>query len=317
MRRPHPRALLPIGSAVDRFFRIAIRGDDPLKRSPPRADHNPMGLLPRQAPAAPNAASSSSEPAFKFSACATPIALPNANVQTIERAATLLVLGAPSPDGLVRLDAPRDAILPRQVFAARYFTRSGAKRMLLLCLTVEGKAGMRDAVLARLVADPGGAPERESPRRPVNVAAVARVVQCMGRKEGATLNLTITDVSDGGVGFESPFELTLGDRMLLESGSQAGAELEVVRADPRGNFRYGARFVDTDAAGDVRDGLLDSADAAHAAERHRRNSAEPVHKRFKGNVGGEKEKKLVMYTRESVREQEAREERRIQRPLAD
>jgi hypothetical protein len=151
----------------------------------------------------------------------------------------------------------------------------------------------------------------------VNVAAVARVVQCMGRKEGATLNLTITDVSDGGVGFESPFELTLGDRMLLESGSQAGAELEVVRADPRGNFRYGARFVDTDAAGDVRDGLLDSADAAHAAERHRRNSAEPVHKRFKGNVGGEKEKKLVMYTRESVREQEAREERRIQRPLAD
>src|SRR4051812_16048372 len=132
-----------------------------------------MASPTRHAPASPNAASP--EPAFKFSACASPIALPNQNVETIDAPATLLVLGAPTPDGLVRLDAPRDAIRQRQVFAARYFTRSGAKRMLLLCLAVEGKAGMRDAVLARLVSDPGGAPERESPRRPVNVKAVATV----------------------------------------------------------------------------------------------------------------------------------------------
>jgi hypothetical protein len=145
---------------------------------------------------------------------------------------------------LVTLHAPRDEIARGAYFALRYFDSVGAKRAIVRADAVRALAGMLDEVDAELIRLPTPAEERQSYRAPFECYFLAEV---RGSRGTRTVRGRITDLSAGGIGFRVTSNLATGERLRISDPSLAdldGAELFIVRRDPRDTQRYGAQFVE-------------------------------------------------------------------------
>jgi hypothetical protein len=144
----------------------------------------------------------------------------------------------------VKLAAPRGEIPRGAYFALRYFDASGAKRGIVRAETVQAQPGMLDEIEATLIRLPTPAEERQSYRGSFECYFTADVQGVNGAR---TVRGRITDLSGGGIGFRVTSNLVPGERLRIADPSIPdldGAELLIIRRDPRDTQRYGARFVE-------------------------------------------------------------------------
>jgi hypothetical protein len=166
----------------------------------------------------------------------------------------------------LRLSVPRGEIVPGAYFALRYFDGSGAKRSVVRADGVRARPGMLDEVEAVLIGPPIPAPERQSYRAPFDLFFTAMIDTRAGRRVVGRM----IDVSGDGIGFRINATLEPDDRLHIADESLPhldGAELIIVRSDPRDPQRHGARFAIPDRGAEILATMLGLDRAAHA---HRR-----------------------------------------------
>ena len=175
-------------------------------------------------------------------ATATPVAV--AGVRTID-AETSVTVHSPIELGVpLELSAPRGAISVGACFALRVYGRDGAKRGLVRVTGVQASAGMADAVEAVLLRATVPASEAESFRVRIDRFFVAEVVMEGSREVSGRL----IDLSASGVGLMLG-EARIGDRLRFRTAGSSlpgldGAEVVIVRCDPRDPQRFGAQFTE-------------------------------------------------------------------------
>jgi hypothetical protein len=165
-------------------------------------------------------------------------------VTTIDSEVHATVLTPVQMGQSVKLIAPRGEIPRGAYFALRYFDTSGAKRGIMRAEAVREQPGMLDEIEATLIRPPTQAEERQSYRVTFERVFTADV---QGPNGARTIRGKITDLSAGGIGFRVTSALAPGDRFHVADpalGDIDGADLVVVRRDPRDRQRYGARFVE-------------------------------------------------------------------------
>lgn len=167
----------------------------------------------------------------------------------------------------VKILSPRGEIGQGVYFALRYFDSLGAKRAIVRAVAVNAQPGMVDEIEAELIRLPTPAEERESYRAPFEYSFSAGV---RGRNGTRSVRGRIIDLSASGIGFRLTSELVPGERLVIAEPSLPdldGAELLVVRRDPRDRQRYGARFVTPDRGAAT---LLSILGLEQAEREHRR-----------------------------------------------
>jgi hypothetical protein len=216
----------------------------PLEATPPRRPPHPPAQ-PDTQPAHEKLLARDAERArLRRGASASAVELDGVTTIGVEVSTTLLT---PVHMGeLVTIVAPRDQIVRGAYFALRYFDATGAKRAIVRADTVRAQAGMLDEIDAALIRLPTRAEERQSYRAPFECYFTAEV---RGSNGSRTVRGRITDLSAGGIGFRVTSNLTSGERLRIADPSLPdldGAEMLVVRRDPRDTQRYGAQFVEPD-----------------------------------------------------------------------
>jgi hypothetical protein len=168
---------------------------------------------------------------------------------------------------VVKIVAPRGELPEGSYFALRYFDATGAKRAIVRAEAVHAQAGMLDEIDVALVRLPTPAEERQSYRAPFECYFSAEV---RGRNGGRTVRGRISDLSAGGIGFRITSNLAPGEMLRITDPALSdldGAELLVVRRDPRDLHRYGARFVEANRGAATLSTILG---LEHAEREHRR-----------------------------------------------
>jgi hypothetical protein len=183
----------------------------------------------------------------------------------------------------VKIRAPRGEIGQGVYFALRYFDSLGAKRAIVRAEVVHAQPGMVDEIEAELIRLPTAAEERESYRAPFEYFFAADV---RGRNGTRSIRGRITDLSASGIGFRLTSDLVPGERLVIADPSLPdldGAELLVVRRDPRDRQRYGARFITPDRGATTLSSIL----GLEQAEReHRRRLQIEEIRRKRGATAG-------------------------------
>jgi hypothetical protein len=166
-------------------------------------------------------------------------------VRTIVEELSMTLLSPVEAGEPVTLSVARGQIAPGVCFALRYFDNSGARRALVQARGVRALPGMLDEVEGTLIGPPARAEERQSYRAPYETSFTASVISRGGRRVRGLM----IDLSACGIGFRSPTQLEPGDRLRIDDPALPqidGAELRVVRRDPRDRQRYGAAFTEPD-----------------------------------------------------------------------
>jgi PilZ domain-containing protein len=209
---------------------------------------------------------------FRLAASATPIAAPGiTDFQTIDSPTNVSFLNPPMTIGTVLVEAPRSSIRQGEYFMARFLAHSGWKRASFLALTTEEAPAMRDIVTLRMLAEPQEAPQRMHPRERIGLKLTSRVRGGSSVHDDAPVQVTVVDASRGGVCVETTAQLSVGDILYLEGPQEpeAGADFEVLRADPALRNRYGGRFLQQEAGNALFEQLVEAARADRAARRQR------------------------------------------------
>jgi hypothetical protein len=185
-------------------------------------------------------------------------------VATVSMDTTVTVLTPVAMGVSLRLSAPRGEIAPGAYFALRYFDASGAKRGVLRADGVHARPGMLDEVDAVLMGAPISAPERQSYRAPFDLFFTA-IIDTRARRRVVG---RMIDISGEGIGFRINAALEPDERLRIADPSLShldGAELVIVRSDPRAPQRHGARFAVPDRGAEILAAMLglDRAERAH------------------------------------------------------
>jgi hypothetical protein len=158
------------------------------------------------------------------------------------------------------ISAPRNAIRAGGLLALRYFDASGARRGIMRVATVRPSPGMVDEIAGALIGAPTRAPERQSYRAPLHDPVAVEITSRGGR---AVIGQLI-DISAGGIGVRFNAVIEEGDRIRIvdrDLPELDGAELVIVRRDPRDPQRYGARFLEQNRGATTLLARLDLGDA--------------------------------------------------------
>jgi hypothetical protein len=209
-----------------------------------------------------------------LSGCATPLAGDDvpAGGETIAQPVTVTLRTPPTTLATILIDAPRGAILARQLFTVRFLTRDGARRALFQSASVSALAGMRDQVQARMLSDPAPAPERAAYREPIGLRFSGRIARAAKLQAGTPVSVEIVNASTSGICIATASSLAPGDGIEVsapQSAAVGGALVEVVRRDFAAPTRFGARFASLDAGQGMFDALVGEARTARAAARTR------------------------------------------------
>jgi hypothetical protein len=190
-------------------------------------------------------------------------------VATVSMDTTVTVLTPVAMGVGLRLSAPRGHIEPGVYFALRYFDASGAKRGVVRADGVHARPGMLDEIEAVLIGAPIPAPERQSYRAPFDLYFTATIdTRARRRVVGRMI-----DISGDGLGFRINATLEPNERLCIADPSLPhldGAELVIVRSDPRDPHRHGARFSIPDRGAEILATMLglDRAERAHRRRVH-------------------------------------------------
>jgi hypothetical protein len=178
---------------------------------------------------------------FQLAATASPVE--QAKIPTIRESVPITLLSAPFVGGIVQIEAPMRSIQQGVVFSARYLATEGARRVLMHCVSVE--RGIREKVMARCLAEPSGAGERNDQRTSVRLDASSRMLRSSsGVSTGRSVPVVITDVSLTGTAIESRLEMAPGDVVALKRGDGPEIAFLVVRRDLQNRDRYGLKALD-------------------------------------------------------------------------
>jgi hypothetical protein len=223
---------------------------------------------------------SRSEQEFRLSGCATPLVADDvpAGTETIAQPVTVTLRTPPTTLASILIDAPRGAILARQLFTVRFLTREGARRALFQSVAVTALAGMRDHVEARMLSEPAAAPERAAYREPIGLRFSGQVARGSKLSQGTPVSVEIVNASTSGLCIATASSLVLGDGIEVsapQSAAVGGALVEVVRRDFAAPTRFGARFAEEAAGRGMFDALVGEARTARAAARARVQPALP------------------------------------------
>ncbi len=234
---------------------------------------------------------------FRLTACASPIALGGVEGwQTINAVTPVAFLGPPGTIGTVEVDAPRSSIRPGQYFMARFNSQTGWRRASFLALSSRESPGMRDLVKLRMLAEAQPAPQRNHTRERIDLTVSGTVVSASELPADCQVVVEVIDASPGGVCVQSDTPLSIGDVLYLEGPqpADAGADFEVVRADPAAANRYGGRFIEEEAGKALFAQLVEAAQATRA-ERRQRHLESP---KTNGDEPDEPGSHRGMYTRD-------------------
>src|SRR4051812_14686716 len=195
-----------------------------------------------------------------------------AGTETIAQPVTVPLRTPPTTLASILIDAPRGAILARQLFTVRFLTRDGARRALFQSGAVTALAGMRDHVEARMLSEPGPAPERAAYREPIGLRFSGRIARASKLSQGTPVSVEIVNASASGLCIATASSLSPGDGIEVnapQSAAVGGALVEVVRRDFAPPPRFGARFSEEESGKGMFDALVGEARAARAAARAR------------------------------------------------
>jgi hypothetical protein len=211
---------------------------------------------------------------FRLSGCATPLVAADvpAGAETIAQPVTVTLRTPPTTVVTILIDAPRGAILARQLFTVRFLTREGARRALFQSAAVTALAGMRDHIEARMLSEPGPAPERAAYREPIGLRFSGRIARAGKLSEGTPVSVEIVNASASGLCIATASSLTPGDGIEVngpQSAAVGAALVEVVRRDFAAPTRFGARFSEEEPGKGMFEALVGEARAARAAARAR------------------------------------------------
>jgi len=165
--------------------------------------------------------------------------IPTIAAETSVTIRSAVELGVP-----LELTAPRGAIPEGACFVLRFYNGDGAKRSLVRATGVRPLPGMTDAVDGVLLRAAMPAPEGASYRVRIDRFFVAEVVTEGSRQVTGRL----LDLSAGGVGLLLG-GAKVGDRLRFSTPGSSlpgldGAEVVLVRRDPRDPQRFGGRFLE-------------------------------------------------------------------------
>jgi hypothetical protein len=151
----------------------------------------------------------------------------------------------------VKLKAPRGSIAVGDHFLLRYRREDGAWRGLCRCRDSRPVPGMRDELIAILLADAAPAQTRTARRTDVRVSARVKV------ESGRSFGCDITSVSANGIRFSVPdIDLAPGTSVQFEAAGIESNPYSLVRRAHDDPTVYAATTQDAEDGKRVRDALI-------------------------------------------------------------